>query len=375
MSLKFNGHELHLINFYEPYSQIDPSNRLPTASSLPQFAKYTYDISPGILRHGHRRPPIINIVRYTQQNDTTGAAELVERPVYGGEWGAYAALRGYHFSAGKKYWAEKLGIHEEELDFFAENPSAAEDRPVTHRVVGRGGKRKVRAKGSSRPVSGAAKKKSPAKSESTSPSPSGNEEPAYRRSQDEDREDPTWAPRSKSNSLRWVRSCSARRGTHHGVTSQAVEPILNDATHSPITAEEAKSPPSLTYSNVAVDEGDQWSQSPSGTTGHASILEHQHTIPPHQTVVYPDGTSITPRLVIPNQYTLPPMIREDIMDANTSNLLAILYEASGAQPIPRPTRYQQLHSFYDGNIAATLNPRAEWPWMSPQYSGQPHYNG
>jgi len=481
MSLKFNGHELHLINFYEPYSQIDPANRLPTSSSLPQFDKYVYQLSPGILRHEHRRPPVINVLRYTQKNSTTGATELVERPVYGGEWRAHAAMRDFHFNAGRKYWAEKLGIREEELDFFAENPLTPEGRaagpePFCHSLIGRNGKRKPRKKGVHRSAAAGAatptKKKAPAKSKPTQHSPEENEDASGRQPRDDNREDPSWSPRSKPAPTRgrlWL----PRRATHRSVTPQAIGPIRNNVasvTRPVPVASAAKrsqspvpSPPlpatlsdpsssdttssysptcSPTFSSSSdyatlpspVEQNNQPSCGSSedlyGEVGYErDTIEHYvepapmhpETIPAHQTVVYPDGTSITPYSMAANQYTqagssptiqftpsfdlsqhhglvsmqpppynevpfyhysmsavdapcspippsLPaiplPSLHEHMLDANANNLLAVVYEnllngANDVQPMPPPQPPPPMRSWMPENMMANRPPVTE----------------
>lgn len=562
MSLKFSGHELHLINFYEPYSQIGAANRLPTPSSLPEFAKYTYDLSSGILRHGHRRPPVINVVRYTRRNSTTGSAELVERPVYGGEWRAHAATRELHFDAGRKYWAERLGVPEDELDFFAENPRTAEEDAADEErnKLLRGGEGRTRGgKGYNRPAhSTSAKKKSRAKSKSVSHSPLKNGETSQRKRQDDDPEDPSWSPHSPSNPSRGGRPSLARRTTHRSITPHTVGPIRNTVAsviRSAPTGSKAMKPslslaispsipPSLSdlpSSSASSPYSPTWSATFSGSSdyithpspsfvptplprhssaatsspdthgsvehdirgpfgssehrceqvGHNDVQHHSEwnplhseTIPAHQTVVYPDGTSITPCLVAPSQYTqatssptiqyaspfdipqhhgvtamapspynealryqysmaivgapcspitppAPPTVpppREDILDTNAHNLLALVYEslmsgAGDAQPIPRlqprppmrswlpenimlnrpsapeayppretqpfaapaaahtssphPPPHSQLHSpSYEHGYAATmLNPQVDWAWIPPQFSGHPHHHG
>ncbi|KAF8299931.1 hypothetical protein DL93DRAFT_2173502 [Clavulina sp. PMI_390] len=127
MTLKFDDRVLHLMNFFNPYDQISRQQRHPYPSRVPRFSQHTYDISPVILRNDFRRPAIINIVRYTEVDPVTGLGTRVERPVYGGDWGFKTDQIEYHFNAGRRYWAARLGVDEGSIDFFPENPRTKED--------------------------------------------------------------------------------------------------------------------------------------------------------------------------------------------------------------------------------------------------------
>ena len=45
---------MHLINFYDPYKQLEEATRLPCPSAVPPYSRYTYNIHPDIIQHPHR---------------------------------------------------------------------------------------------------------------------------------------------------------------------------------------------------------------------------------------------------------------------------------------------------------------------------------
>lgn len=125
MSLHVDGRELHLINFFDPYLQCDASTAHPTPESLPQFAQYTYDLSPSILRQGHRRPPIINVLRYAATSPN-GFPYNVEQLIFGGEWRCPMEERKHHLHQAKVYWGQRLDVRPDEVDIRPEDPRPIE---------------------------------------------------------------------------------------------------------------------------------------------------------------------------------------------------------------------------------------------------------
>lgn len=199
MSRTINGRNLHLVNFFEPYGLAAQTHTLPTPSDIPFLAKYQYDLSPELLREPLRRPPIINIVRYNAVDEATGLAQLVERPVYGGEWRSPAGPRRYHFEGARRFWAEKLGISEDQVDIYAEDPrplevQLAEDEKAM--VNPRGGRRKQRR------ASVAKKRATKAELIAMSPSPGSESGASWvemdARSAVSEGRDATWSPGASS---------------------------------------------------------------------------------------------------------------------------------------------------------------------------------
>ncbi|KAF8324454.1 uncharacterized protein EI90DRAFT_3157364 [Cantharellus anzutake] len=54
LSLVVDNRELHLINYYDPYKQLEESTRLPSPSSSHPYCRYKYNLHPDIIQHPHR---------------------------------------------------------------------------------------------------------------------------------------------------------------------------------------------------------------------------------------------------------------------------------------------------------------------------------
>ncbi len=46
--------ELHLINFYDPYQQLEDATRLPSPSTMYPYSRCVYNLHPDIIQHNHR---------------------------------------------------------------------------------------------------------------------------------------------------------------------------------------------------------------------------------------------------------------------------------------------------------------------------------